>query len=206
MPVSISTANTDQQKPVNKITIIPLPKSREEYEKVKLKYEPTLNEANRETFERRCKGIWTREVLEITRFKTVNGRELLNWSEMRHGKTSMGLPISELVTSVPQYRVPIPSQELKFDEENEENVLVQGEREQEVNTEYSISFSTAAIDELLDDASKNKCRCYVSYEGKRVYDTSLSEMDEYGDKTFEEFYNSKATDAFKIVESKRKRR
>lgn len=190
--------NTPPKKQQQQHTIIRQSLTREEYKKAGIPTPYNMEEDRKETFERQTKGNWTRKVTAITYIRDLDEQEFLDWNEERTGHTDMKRKITEPFNHMGQYEIPIRSERIEYDPDNEENRLVVEDRPKEIQKAYHCKFSKAALQELLDDCNPRTCQFAVSQVGQRAYSVSKKELEKYaGD--FETIYSLKSDPNFKIV-------
>jgi hypothetical protein len=160
------------------LTIIPLSRTREEFEKADIPWRYIKKEDDREVFEKQSGGKWTREVTKIKWIKLDDDSEWLDWDEKRHAKTKMGRELHKTISHVPTYDIPIANQEVQYDEENEENKLVNTGQVTEMRTAYQVPFSATQLDYLLKDATK-KCEYIVKLGDTKGVKVTKGEMKKY---------------------------
>lgn len=183
---------TADEKPSKqqRLTIIPLSQSKEEYKKAKVRYNYDADEDEREIFERQTGGNWTRQVTKIVVFRTTDDQLFLDWDEERTGKTQMGRKKTLPVVHVTKYKIPEAQEDIQYDEEEEANKVVQTDREANHIVAYACKFSKKALDELLDDAKPRQCEYILSQEGSRNYNCSKKDFENFKD--FDHLYTLKA--------------
>jgi hypothetical protein len=181
-----------------KHTIIHEGLNQKEYEKVGIPYVATPEDEKVALFERRTKGQWTRKVTSITVFRDIEEKIWLDWNEERLGNTDMKRKITETVTHVGRYNIPIPSERIEYDPDNEENRTVVENRPKEIVTAYHTEYSQSKLQELLDDCNPRVCEFIIAQEAGRAYSVTKKELEKYGE-DFDTLYNLKADPNFKIV-------
>lgn len=187
----------EDEKP-NKQTIVKESLTRKEYTKVGIPFPYSIEEDRKETFERQVKGNWTRKVTSIIWLRDLEENEFLDWNEERTGHTDMKRKITETFNHVGQYDIPIPSERVEYDPDNEENRLVTDERPKEVQKGYHCKFSKSKLQELIDDCNPRTCEFIIQQDGQRAYSVTKKEMEKHaGD--FDTLFSLKADPNFKIV-------
>lgn len=171
-------------------TFIPLSRTPQEYQKAGVTYTRVQQDAERESFERQTNGNWTRKVLSIIIFKDVNDEEFLDWSERRFGKTKMSRSIDLRVDKVASYYKPTPIQQVVYNQQNDENELINTGQEKDRTLVPGIEYSREALDELLQDANPDGCEYIISKEGYRPYNITKKDMQKMSD--FTKLYKKKA--------------
>src|SRR5512146_3051031 len=63
-------------------TIIPVSKTRLEYEKAKIPYPPNPTYDRRESHHRLTNGNWKRKITKIAWIRTIDNEEFLDWNEI----------------------------------------------------------------------------------------------------------------------------
>jgi len=179
-----------KQQQKQKLTILPLSQTKEEYKKAKVRYNYDADEDEREIFERQTGGNWTRQVTKIVIFRTTDDQLFLDWDEERTGKTQMGRKRVFPVSHVTKYKIPEAQEDLQFDEEEEANKLVQTDREANHVEAYACKFSKQALNELLEDAKPRQCEYILVQEGSRNYNCSKRDFENFKD--FDHLYTLKA--------------
>jgi hypothetical protein len=179
--------STKQQQ---RLTIIPISQTKDEYKKAKVRYNYDADEDEREIFERQTGGNWTRQVTKIVVFRTTDDQLFLDWDEERTGKTQMGRKKTLPVVHVTKYKIPEAQEDIQYDEEEEANKVVQTDREANHIVAYACKFSKKALDELLDDAKPRQCEYILSQEGSRNYNCSKKDFENFKD--FDHLYTLKA--------------
>jgi len=188
LPKTTTTTTTKKQ---NKLTIIPLSPTKDEYKKAGVRYNYDAEDDEREIFERQTGGNWTRQVTKIVIFRTTDDQLFLDWDEERTGKTQMGGKRQRLISHVTKYKIPEAQEDLQFDEEEEANKLVQTDREANHVVAYARRFSKKALEELLEDAKPRQCEYILVQEGAaRNYNCSKKDFENFKD--FDHLYTLKA--------------
>jgi hypothetical protein len=186
-PTKIIKGKTQQTTTTTaKQTIIPVSRTKEEYKKAGIKTVPyNMSDSQREVFERQTKGIWTRKVTAVFAVKGLDEQWYLDWHEERQGKSPMGRILPQPVQHVSKYVIPTPLETVEYDEESEENKLIQLDREASTETAYEVPFSKEALQELIDDAKPRQCEYGIILQGGvggLNYSTNKDELMQYADK------------------------
>jgi len=183
-----------QQQPTQKHTIVRESLTRKEYAKVGIPFPYSIEEDRKETFERQTKGNWTRKVTAITWIRDLEENEFLDWNEERTGYTDMKRKITLPFNHIGQYNIPIPSERVEYDPDNEENRLVVDDRPQEVQPAYHCTYSEAKLKELIDDCNVRSCEFAIKQDGQRAYTVTKKELEKYAG-NFDELYTLKSDPA-----------
>lgn len=190
--------NDNNDNSSSKQTIIRNSLTRQEYTKAGIPLPYSIEEDRKETFERQTKGNWTRKVTSITYYRDIEEQEFLDWNEERTGHTDMKRKITEPFNHVGQYEIPVPSERVEYDPDNEENRLVVEDRPKEIQKAYHCKFTKSKLQELINDCNPRQCEFIISQEGQRSYNVTKKEMEKYaGD--FDTLYALKADPNFKIT-------
>lgn len=177
----------------NKLTIIPVSCSRQEYEKAGVAFAGSTRNVDeaRERHHRLTKGKWTRKVTKITWIRTIDDEEYLDWSEIRTGKTDMKRVEEKTFDNVSRYEIPTAAQKVEFDPENEEYKTITSDKPQSTSYAYAVKFSKKALDELIADAVPYQTEYLIMQQNGRVYTTSKKEMEKNAG-SFDKLYNLKS--------------
>ena len=195
---SVKEEKDNNNNSSSKETIIRNSLTRQEYAKAKIPLPYSIEEDRKETFERQTKGNWTRKVTSITYYRDIEEQEFLDWNEERTGHTDMKRKITEPFNHVGQYEIPVPSERVEYDPDNEENRLVVEDRPNERPKAYHCKFTKSKLQELINDCNPRQCEFIISQEGQRSYNVTKKEMEKYaGD--FDTLYALKADPNFKIT-------
>jgi len=194
----------DKEESKDKQTIVKESLTRKEYAKVGIPFPYSIEEDRKETFERQVKGNWTRKVTAIIWVRDLEESEFLDWNEERTGHTDMKRKITETFNHVGQYEIPVPSERVEYDPDNEENRLVVEDRPKEIQKGYHCKFTKSKLQELIDDCNPRTCEFIIQQDGQRAYSVTKKEMEKYaGD--FDTLFSLKSDPNFKIVAEDKKK-
>lgn len=146
-------------------TWIPESKTAQYYRDLGLDYYEDPREIiNRKNLQK-CSYEYDRQVKTIYRIRTNDKREWLTWHELRTGKTQLGSPIKGWVVYVGQNWKPIPTYEVSFDNESQQQVKkVSGLVER--LKEYEIAYDIANLEDLLTDANEYECQYIIMHDSR----------------------------------------
>lgn len=132
---------------------------------------------------------YTRKISAIYVIRTDDDRLWLNWHEVREGKSRMQRKKEVDVNNMGIKKVPIPQEDIVFDQENEEyNTVITGEKEN--RDELFVEFSASRLAELLEDINPYKTQFMIAHQGQRTFNVTKQEIQTVG-KDFAKLYESK---------------
>lgn len=127
-------------------------------------YEDPREITNRKNLQK-CSYEYERQIKTIYRIRTNDKKEWLTWYEMRSGKTQLGSPIKAWMFYCGQNWKPIPTYEIKYDNETQEQTrTVSGLVERQ--KEYEIVFNETNLNDLLQDANEFECQYIVMHDNR----------------------------------------
>jgi hypothetical protein len=164
--LSTDTAKTfepKRAKNAGRPTWIPEPKTSQYYQELGLDYYEDPREiVNRKNLQK-CSYEYDRAIKTIYRIRTNDKHEWITWYEARTGKTQLGSPIKAWVVYCGLNWKPIPTYEVKFDNETQQQTKkVSGIVERK--KEYAIEYNTTNIDDLLIEANEFECQYIIMHD------------------------------------------
>lgn len=146
-------------------TWIPESKTSQYYQQLELDYYEDPREITNRKNLQKCSYEYERQVKTIYRIRTNDKKEWLTWYEMRTGKTQLGSPIKGWMVYCGQNWKPIPTYEIKYDNETQQQTrkvsgLVERQRE------YEVAFNDINLNDLLQDANEFDCQYIVMHDNR----------------------------------------
>lgn len=187
---------TNEVKPKKETWIIYSP-TIQEYQKLytqidperKLNFPLLVADEERDAHAKIVKENYTRKISAIYVIRTDDDRLWLNWHETREGKSPMQRKKEVIVNNMGIKKVPIPQEDIVFDEETEEyHTIITGEKEN--RDELFVEFSASKLAELLEDINPYKTQFMISHQGQRTFNVTKQEIQTVG-KDFAKLYESK---------------
>jgi hypothetical protein len=144
-------------------TWLPEPRTSQYYQELGLDYYEDPREiVNRKNLQK-CSYEYERAIKTIYRIRTNDKREWITWYEARTGKTQLGSPIKAWVVYCGLNWRPIPTYEVKFDNETQQQTKkVSGIVERK--KEYAIEYNAVNIDDLLIEANEFECQYIIMHD------------------------------------------
>jgi len=155
-------------------TWIPEPRTAEYYKELQIDYfEDSREITNRKNLQK-CSYEYDRKVKTVYRIRTNDRKEWLTWFELRTGKTQLGSPIAGWMVYVGLNWKPIPTYEVVFDNETQQQVkkisgMVQRQKE------YAVEFNETNLTDLLLDGNEFETQYIIMHEDRDKYHIDLLE-------------------------------
>lgn len=127
-------------------------------------YEDPREITNRKNLQK-CSYEFDRQVKTIYRIRTNDKKEWLTWQELRTGKTQLGSPIKGWVFYCGQNWKPIPTYEVSFDNESQQQVKKVSGLVERIK-EYEISYVDDNLEDLLKDTNEYECQYIITHDGR----------------------------------------
>lgn len=178
-----------QPHPTARPTWLLEPQTARKYKEAGLTYFERPDEEVLRKFNLKSKGLYEREVTRIYRIRTNTDQEFLVWSEKRKFKTKLGNYDKVNVDHLGKYLVPIPNKTTRFNDQDEQEVIVKGTSE--ILTEYEVPFTVSNLDDLLADANRHVIEFYLKQEGKQA--RNIPRLDDFRNMSFDDLDRKAAT-------------
>ncbi len=144
-------------------TWIPESKTAEYYRELGLDYYEDPREIMNRKNLQKCSYEYDRQIKTIYRIRTNDKKEWLTWYEARTGKTQLGSPIKAWVVYVGLNWKPIPTYEIKFDNETQQQTKkVSGIVERK--KEYAVEYDIANLEDLLIDTNEYDVQYIIMHD------------------------------------------
>lgn len=150
-------------KNTGRITWIPESKTAEYYKALGIDYYEDPRETTNRKNLQKCSYEYYRKVKAAYRIRTNDRKEWLTWYEERAGKTQLGSPIKAWVVYVAVNWKPIPTYEIEFDNETQQQIkkpsgMIGREKE------YAVPFSIENFTDLATEVNEFECQYIIMHE------------------------------------------
>lgn len=143
----------------------PESKTSQYYKELELDYYEDPREiVNRKNLQK-CSYEYDRQVKTIYRIRTNDKKEWLTWFEMRTGKTQLGSPIKAWGFYCGQNWKPIPSYEIQFDNETQQQVRKVSGLVERIK-EYEIAYTAENMEDLLKEVNEFECQFIIMHDNR----------------------------------------
>lgn len=172
-------------------TWIPESKTSQYYQELGLDYYEDPREITNRKNLQKCSYEYDRQVKTIYRIRTNDKKEWLTWYELRTGKTQLGSPIKGWVVYVGQNWKPIPTYEIKFDNETQQQTKQVSGIVERIK-EYAVEYNADNLEDLLKEVNEYDCQFIMTHDNrdKFVVDT-LAEFKQDFDTTYKKMFQRK---------------